>query len=378
MKDPRLYDIMDFVMDEDFIRWVQDKRPQDEAFWNEWLLQNPDKHLLVAEARRILESIRIEQKIFAPEEIELEAAKLLQTISERNFEESPYYLESETRKPRFRVLRYWVAAAAVAGLIFLGTRYFAAEEAVEKTLAESYTYSSLTAQRALIEQVNTSDKPISIVLADSSVVELSVNSRISYPRSFDSSDTRDVYLSGEASFTVAKNPHQPFRVFSNELVTEVLGTSFKVRSFEKDSVIQVIVKTGKVSVYSQGAKVIKESSKPDNSGGIILTPNQQLTYRKEGHQFQKVLLAKPSMIVPVAVDRNMVYEDTRVEEVFDQISKAYGINIVYDAELLKNCTVTADLRNESFYDKLDLLCRAIGAGYEVIDGQVVIQSSGCQ
>lgn len=372
MKDLRLYDIMDFVMDEDFIRWVQEGRPQDEAFWNNWLRSNPEKHLLIAEARRILESIRIEQKTFTPEEIDLEASKLLDAINGQNFEEAPrHHVRRITR-------RQWMVAAVMTGLILLGIRYFPFGKAGHEKQQQFYSYSTLTAQRALIEQVNTSDKPISITLADSSIVELSVNSRISYPRSFDSGTTRDVYLSGEAFFKVAKNPNLPFRVFSNELVTKVLGTSFKVRSFEKDSVIQVIVKTGKVSVYSQGGKAVEEKSTPDNSGGIILTPNQQLTYRKEGQQFQKVLLSKPSMIVPVAVDRNMVYEDTRLEEVFDQISKAYGINIVYDMELLKNCTVTADLRNESFYDKLDLLCRAIGAGYEVIDGQVVIQSSGCQ
>jgi transmembrane sensor len=210
------------------------------------------------------------------------------------------------------------------------------------------------------------------------VVELAVNSRVSYPCNFDSGSTRDIYLSGEAFFKVAKNPNKPFRVFANEIVTKVLGTSFKVRSFEKDSVIQVIVKTGKVSVFSQSKTKVKETSTAEKTSGFILTPNQQLTYSKEGKQFQKILLEKPAMIVPVAVDRNMIYEDSRIEEVFDQVSKAYGINIVYDLELLKHCTVTADLRNESFYDKLDLVCRAIGAGYEVIDGQVVIQSGGCQ
>jgi transmembrane sensor len=372
MKDFRLYDIMDFVMDEDFIRWVQEKRPDDEAFWNNWLKSYPEKHLLVAEARRILESIRIEQKSFTAEEIDQEASRLLQTISGQSLQDRP-------RTPVRRITRKeWMIAAVLAGLIVLGVRYFPPGKADQYTASlESYSYSKLTSARALIEQVNTTDKPISIMLADSTIIELAVNSRVSYPRSFDSAGTRDVYLSGEAFFKVTKNPNLPFRVFSNELVTKVLGTSFKVRSFEKDSVIQVVVKTGKVSVYSQAKTTVQETSTPDKLSGIILTPNQQLTYRKEGQQFQKVLLEKPSMIVPVAVDRNMVYEETRVEEVFDQISKAYGINIVYDMELLKDCTVTADLRNESFYDKLDLLCRAIGAGYEVIDGQVVIQSSGC-
>jgi type II secretory pathway component GspD/PulD (secretin) len=71
----------------------------------------------------------------------------------------------------------------------------------------------------------------------------------------------------------------------------------------------------------------------------------------------------------------MVYEDTPLEEVFTRLGKAYGINIVYDNELVKKSTVTADLKGETFYHKLDLICRAIGAEYEVIDGQVVISFS---
>ena len=55
-----------------------------------------------------------------------------------------------------------------------------------------------------------------------------------------------------------------------------------------------------------------------------------------------------------------------------------GIDIIYDSEILKNCTVTADIRNESFYRQLDLICDAVGAKYELMDGQVVIQSKGCQ
>lgn len=199
MKDFRLYDIMDFVMDEDFIRWVQEKRPDDEAFWNNWLKSYPEKHLLVAEARRILESIRVEQKAFTDEEIDGEATKLLQTINGQYLQE----------KPRTRVRSVspgqWMIAAVLAGLIVLGIRYFP-RGSEDGFVPGTYSYAKLISSRSLIEQVNTSDKPISVVLADSSVVELSVNSRISYPRSFDSAGTRDVYLSGEAFFQSHQEP----------------------------------------------------------------------------------------------------------------------------------------------------------------------------
>ncbi len=92
---------------------------------------------------------------------------------------------------------------------------------------------------------------ISMVLPDGSSVELAAGSRISYPNDFGSGNSRDIYLSGEAFFKIARNSGQPFRVFANEIVTKVLGTSFSVRSYEKDTTISVTVRTGKVSVCSQ-------------------------------------------------------------------------------------------------------------------------------
>ena len=188
--------------------------------------------------------------------------------------------------------------------------------------------------------------------------------------------TRDVYLLGEAFFTVTKNPSRPFRVFANEIVTKVLGTSFVVRSFKKDSTIKVAVKSGKVSVYSPSA--IKETTIPNRLSGIILTPNQELVYQKENQKFQKVLQEDPLMIVPEVADKSLLYEEASLNQVFDRLGKNYGINIVFDSELLKKCTITADLRTVPFYEKLDLICKAIGASYEEIDGQIVIQANGCK
>ena len=81
------------------------------------------------------------------------------------------------------------------------------------------------------------------------------------------------------------------------------------------------------------------------------------------------MLAYPAEILPAAVQENMLFEEASLEKVFNQLSKKYGINIVYDHELLRKCTVTADLRTETFYRKLELICKAIGASYEIIDGQ---------
>lgn len=367
MKDFRLFDISDFVMDEDFVRWVYERRPEDEAAWQAWLARNPDKHLLVAEARRILESIYIAPPAITEKEIAGETERLLQTIRQQPGQAPAKIVHKRTP--------VWYAAAAILAACVLGGLFFLIRTRADKA---AFSWESITASRRLIEQVNTSDKPVSIALPDGSALSLAPGSRIGYAENFDSSTNRDVYLSGEAFFEVTKNPDRPFRVFANEIVTKVLGTSFTVRSFDNDTTIQVIVRTGKVSVYSQAITSTRRSITDHKPGEVILTPNQQLVYEKAGHKFQKILLDDPLLIVPRVAEQKMEYEDASLIGVFNELSKAYGISIVYDVELLEKCTVTADLKNESFYHKLDLICSAIGASYEVIDGQVVIHSNGCQ
>ena len=369
MKDYRLFDIPDFVMDDDFIRWVKQAKKDDNDFWNTWLTRNSDKHMIVAEARRILELIGAEERVSSDTEKQGEIDRLLLTIREQPHE-IPY--KRNTPAKVIFVSKKWWYAAAIVIMASMSIYFFSNQHKGVR----QYAYAVVTSSKHLIENINTSEKAVTLRLPDESTVELAPNSRISYSNNFDS--TRDIFLSGQAFFTVTKDPARPFRVFANEIVTKVLGTSFSVRCFEKDTVIQVRVRTGKVSIYSQATADTKETGSPNHLGGIILTPNQELVYKRSSQEFQKTLLENPMVIVPDAIDqKNMVYEEASLEKVFNQLSKMYGINIVYDDELLKKCTLTADLRNETFYKKLDLICKAIGARYEVMDGQVVVRTNGC-
>ena len=374
MKDYRLFDIADFAIDDDFIRWVMEGKKTDDDFWNNWLADNPDKHMVVAEARKIVESLKTEELLISADEKENEINRLLLTISESNDTTESTEVHPTRRTVAVSKRRWWYAAAAIVIGVVAKAGYIFQNRDKE---TEQYAYRAVTPSKQLVESVNTSAKTIRLTLPDESIVELAPDSRIGYPNDFDSSHTRDVYLSGEAFFKVTKDPARPFRVFANEIVTKVLGTNFSVRSFEKDTIIQVTVRTGKVSVYSQ-VNERKKSKSNSQPGGIILTPNQELVYKKSEQKFQKNLLASPEDIMPVNSQDNMLFEDAPLEKVFNLLSKKYGINIVYDLELLRNCTVTADLTNEDFYRKLELICKAIGASYEIIDGQIVIITQGCK
>ena len=90
----------------------------------------------------------------------------------------------------------------------------------------------------MVEQTNNSNKPQIITLSDGSSVLLQPNSKLSYPKIFTGNE-RKVYLSGEGFFEISKNPKKPFFVYANEIVTKVVGTSFRVKAYSDQPDVEV-------------------------------------------------------------------------------------------------------------------------------------------
>lgn len=105
-----------------------------------------------------------------------------------------------------------------------------------------------------------------VVLPDSSHVWLNAGSSVDYPRVFEGNE-RNVSLTGEAFFDVARDPAHPFVIRTGVLRTRVVGTSFNIRAYPEDPAVAVSVVTGRVKVSSASASV-------------DLLPDQQAVYGK--------------------------------------------------------------------------------------------------
>ncbi len=232
--------------------------------------------------------------------------------------------------------------------------------------------SPISPQTSLEQTINRSEQAMRLSLSDGSVVILQPGSALQYPAQF-GVDKREVNLIGAAFFEVVKNPKQPFLVYANELVTKVLGTSFWVRAVAGESTVQVVVRTGRVSVFRQPSGSTDRLKSPRIASGLILTPNQQLVFNRQETTFSKSLVAQPIALQPF----DFTFRDAPVSEVLYAIGQTYGVTLVYDEDLLSRCPLTATLTQESLYGKLDLICKAIGADYQIIDGQIVINAKGC-
>jgi transmembrane sensor len=353
--------IEDFLNDDSFVQWVLFKT--DNEKWNTFMNENHNKNFLIEEARQYI--------------LEIKNNEDSQTLNQQNVwnnimidirgDDNGYAVVPIWRRPIFS----WAASIfLLLGIGFMAwnvyqkdyeTAYYSLVETIEKT-------------NVITEVINKNDKPLAVKLEDGSVITLEKNSRLSYPIHFDK-DKRMVILSGEAFFDIAKSPKRPFYVYANEVITKVLGTSFRIRAYEDDKKVTVKVKTGKVSVYNQGKLLLDD---PELNALIVL-PNQQAIYSRQTENLNKRLVEVP---MPITEDVTSAlpskFDEVSVVKIFEIIEKRYGVKLIFNESIMAQCFITTKLNDVSLYDQLDLICEIVGATYKEVDAQILIESKGCK
>ncbi|PZR28756.1 MAG: hypothetical protein DI535_04830 [Citrobacter freundii] len=275
---------------------------------------------------------------------------------------------------RKRIQR-WVVAAVIAGIVVLSAVMIVTQQSA-KTLSPSVASLRVNSKRF----INTSDKAVLISLEDGSRVTLQPNASLTYPMIF-TADEREVLLEGDAFFDIARNPAKPFLVYHGALITRVLGTSFYIRQDSNREQASVEVTHGKVEVYENDQ--FRKNVTRDN--GVIITPNQKVTYTESGHQFNTSLVEHPIQLPisdplknsPAAVANRFNFESASLSTITEVLTKNYGIEIELESEQLGNCSFTGDVSEQGLYEKLDLICRAVGASYEIKNTRILIKGKGC-
>jgi len=271
---------------------------------------------------------------------------------------------------RWSPKRWWItgiaAAAIITGIIIAGARLLSGPQ-------KSVDHETHYQLSPLLETVNSSDSIKKVSLQDGSYVLLQPSSKLSYPVHFEKGK-REVYLEGAAFFEIAKDADNPFYVYTYELVTKVLGTSFMVQAFARDTTIKVIVHTGKVTVYQRTTP--NQLSKTAPLDALVIWPNQQAVFNRQQAVIIKTITQQPQVLTDTNNGR-MVFTNTPVSKVLATLQKLYGIDIIYNEALLGHCSFTGSFTNENFFEKIDLVCKAIEASYTQTDGQLVITAAGC-
>ncbi|MCU0354380.1 MAG: FecR domain-containing protein [Cytophagales bacterium] len=223
------------------------------------------------------------------------------------------------------------------------------------------------AEQVWQEYTNPSPKIRTIRLADGSHVWLRPNSTLRLRQPFGFAQNRELHLVGEAFFKVARDTSRPFLVHTGKLLTRVLGTSFNIRAYAAEERVEVNVESGKVAVYEQGI----------HPKQLQLTPNQGASYDKSKGKLVKRLVMVPVTVPPQPAAEELVFKNEPFGRVLHTLGETYNVSISTENTALQDCPITASFAQQSLYFQLDLLCKSVGATYEIRGAQIVVRGGNC-
>lgn len=236
-----------------FVKVANNKLTTEEAeFFNEWLEESDSNKEKYTDFIHLWEKLGEDEPPDTPdademwENIEDSINKETSIIfNEIKRDVNSYNFNSiQIKDSKYQKVGLWLVRIAAILLLFGLIHVFLRRE--PPRLIENTQISKSTSQ-TYIRSTKKGEKAV-IPLADGSIVYLNADSKLTYPRYFDSI-TREVILEGEAYFVIEKNMQKPFRVAVENVVTEVVGTEFNIRN-RKPGEIDVAVIKGKVRTFN--------------------------------------------------------------------------------------------------------------------------------
>ena len=331
------YTVEDFIADESFVNYHLQLNKADEIFWKEWIAMHPEKTAIVKQAKDTIQSLSI---TISESEYREELEKITNSINAAEARDGISLLHinrkrrSGVNKRRSIIFLVPVLLLIITSTIFL-LRYF------------KNTGGSLT------EINNSGNDALVVTLSDSTVVTLSPHSILKYPKQF-SAFERNVYLQGDAGFTVKRNETAPFKVFAENIVATVLGTIFNIKR-SGDTALVVDLLKGKLNVEINTGTAASQS--------ILLSPNESAVYVRGDKHFYKR---------SHAIENKLSFHKNDFEEIATQIKQVYGITLINQSKK-NNWRFTGEFKNISAIEIIEYITHIEKLSYEVTGDTILIK-----
>jgi len=349
----------EFILDKDFYRWILNPDLEQNQFWISFIEEFPEKGLLIREASFIIRSLQ-------PLEPEIPEQRLKLILQKVRTSDKIIKLN------RFGLLKYAAGIAlltAIGSLIWLmvqtktqfpleaannpglkgqiilangTTKEFDTEQTTIKQTSsgllainnDTIDIKQSSTPTAINKIIIPYGKRSEITLADGTHIWLNSGSQLSYPTEF-KSDSREVYLSGEAFFDVKHDNGKPFYVITRDIKIKVLGTSFNVTSYDEDNTTQAVLVKGKVSA---GKNQLFAKT-------LDLIPGERMIYDKNNKALMKDQV--DVKLYASWVNGYLIFESLPITEVYKKLERYYNRNILAESGLDKiTFSGKLDLKNK--------------------------------
>lgn len=310
---------------------------KDRVMIDEWRTESPENEILFQQSSNAWEAMPLLHK--------MEQFNSFEALKKIN-----------TRISNQETTKWWISIQRVAAILLLPVLIYSGyisirNTSLKKQQKEYMVMQTISSRQGMVTQFE---------LADGTKVWLNSGSALQFPTRF-TGDQREVKLSGEAYFEVAKNENQPFQVKAKDLNIEVLGTSFNVVSYDDEKQTEVVLVEGKVRLSSEIDEVQKVFG--------TMQPGQRAIYMEENQKIEAEEVAVDKYIA--WRDGNLIFRDDKMEDVAKRLSRWYNVEFVINDPEIKNYVYKATFRNENLKQVLNLLKISAPIDYQIIGNKLL-------
>lgn len=355
----KLFSTEDFIQDEFFQQWVLMPNAETNHYWETFLHHYPLQQQKIDEAKAFILAMRFETHV--PESV-IEQTKLNINAAidalERDAASRQGLMRERVHSDK-RSLQVIYTIAASLLLTVLAVVYYVNQ--ISKP-AQAPGVSATEVQKT------PKGKKQHLLLQDGTEVWLNANSVLKYDKNFADHAIREVYLEGEAFFDVTHDEKKPFIVRTSGLAIRVLGTTFNVRSYAEDHVVETTLVDGKVTIASGSENSMEQ---------VTLLPNQQALFSKNSKTI--ALEAAVNTENYIAWKNGwMIFDDKPFRYIKETLERWYDVSIVMEDENSLSCSFSGKFQDKTLQEVLEIFKMTESISYRIVGNQVFIDGRLCE
>ena len=357
----RIYTIEELMLDDSFVNYCLSTGAAVSLHWKNIIRDNPEQEEIFNEAKRLVLALHgglsrpeINRQIdYVRRQLQEKKKDTVTVPAEYEPSLSSALVVTGTGRLKRKFFRIAFSYLAIASIVIAAGWWIFSRSASSSSEGQSVSvqaghFQSQPGQRQTVS------------LPDGSVVILNSNSTVSWNAGFNTA-TRDIQLTGEAFFKVAKDPRKPFTVITGNISTTALGTEFYVHGRkEGDNHIEVDLLEGKVQL----------TTKNKNSPALILFPGEK-GESIDGLQLQRSVFNAGHL--RSWINGRISFNETPALKALKQLEAWYGVKIIVkNQKALKDRVITGDYQNDSLQDILKVICFSISSRFSLTGDTVII------
>ena len=196
-----------------------------------------------------------------------------------------------------------------------------------------------------------------VSLSDGTTIWLNSGSKLQYNDNFNDKN-REVFLEGEALFSVTRNESKPFIVHAGETEVKVTGTEFNVKAYRNESGIEATLVEGKVQFRSPQSKV-------------DMLPGQHLLFSKATGKI-KTTQVNPAEYTAWKGGK-IYFNNERLENLVFQLERWYEVRFAFENEKIRSYRFSGVINKERSLDyTLGIIQEINKVKFESKDEQILI------